>query len=58
LTVSPQEIQRLYNQGVDDYTAGRLESARAAFRRVVELDPAYVPAKKALLRVEEELSAR
>lgn len=58
LTVSPQEIQNLYNQGVDDYTAGRLESARAAFRRVVELDPAYVPAKKALLRVEEELSAR
>ena len=58
LTVTPQEIQRLYNQGVDDYTAGRLENARAAFRRVVELDPAYVPAKKALLRVEEELSAR
>lgn len=58
LTVSPQEIQRLYNQGVDDYTAGRLENARAAFRRVVDLDPAYVPAKKALLRVEEELSAR
>lgn len=58
LTVSPQEIQRLYNQGVDDYTAGRLESARAAFRRVVELDPAYVPAKKALQRVEEELSAK
>jgi tetratricopeptide (TPR) repeat protein len=58
LTVSPHEIQRLYNQGVDDYTAGRLESARAAFRRVVELDPNYVPAKKALLRVEEEMSAR
>lgn len=58
LTVSPVEIQRLYNQGVDDYTAGRLEAARAAFQRVVDLDPAYVPARKALRRVEEELSAR
>lgn len=58
LTVSPLEIQRLYNQGVDDYTAGRLENARAAFQRVIDLDPAYVPARKALRRVEEELSAR
>ncbi len=58
LSVSPLEIQRLYNQGVDDYTAGRLEGARAAFQRVVDLDPAYVPARKALRRVEEELSAR
>lgn len=58
LTVSPLEIQRLYNQGVDAYTAGRLENAKAAFQRVVDLDPAYVPAKKALRRVEEELSAR
>lgn len=58
LTVSPLEIQRLYNQGVDEYTAGRLENAKAAFSRVVALDPAYVPAKKALRRVEEELSAR
>lgn len=58
LTVSPLEIQRLYNQGVDDYTAGRLENAKAAFQRVIDLDPAYVPARKALRRVEEELSAR
>ena len=56
--MSPLEIQRLYNQGVDAYTSGRLENARAAFQRVVDLDPAYVPARKALRRVEEELSAR
>lgn len=58
LTVSPQEIQRLYNQGVDYYTAGQLENAKATFLRVIDLDPAYVPAKKALRRVEEELSSR
>ena len=58
LTVSPQEIQRLYNQGIDYYTAGQLENAKATFERVVALDPAYLPAKKALRRVIEEMSQR
>lgn len=55
---SPQEIQRLYNQGVDHYTGGRLEEAKAAFERVLALDSAYAPAAKALRRVNEELNTR
>lgn len=55
---SPQEIQRLYNQGVDHYTGGRLDEAKASFERVLTLDPAYSPASKALRRVTEEMNTR
>jgi tetratricopeptide (TPR) repeat protein len=55
---SPQEIQKLYNQGVDHYTAGRLDEARASFEGVLALDPAYAPAGKALRRVVEEIRSR
>jgi len=55
---SPQEVQRVYNAGVDFYTAGRLEKARDAFQEVLKMDPTYAPASKALSRVMEELSSR
>ncbi len=57
-TVSPQELQKLYDQGVDDYTSGQLEKAREAFKSVLDKDPGYTPAIKALRRVEEELQTR
>lgn len=53
--LSPLEIQRLYNRGVDHYTAGELEKAKQTFQRVLQEDPAYHPASKALKRVMEEL---
>ncbi|MBI5244329.1 MAG: type IX secretion system membrane protein PorP/SprF [Elusimicrobia bacterium] len=55
---TPQDIQRLYNAGVDFYTAGQLEKARDAFQEVLRLDPAYVPASKALKRVTDEMPQR
>lgn len=56
--VSPLEIQRIYDSGVDFYTSGQLEKARLAFKKVLDLDPAYVPATKALRRVVEEINAK
>lgn len=54
--LSPQEIERLYNTGIEEYAAGRLEPARKAFEKALKADPNYVPAHKALRRVMEELS--
>lgn len=58
VAVSPRELQKLYDEGVDFYTAGDLEKARDAFKNVLDKDPAYTPAVKALRRVEEELQTR
>ena len=53
-----QEVQRIYNEGVDYYTSGKLEKAKQAFERVLELDHNHVPATKALRRVKEELLSK
>ncbi|MBI4347817.1 MAG: tetratricopeptide repeat protein [Elusimicrobia bacterium] len=58
IQIPAEEIEREYNQGIDLYTAGRLEEARKAFEHVLTLDPSHVPAAKALRRVNEELGAR
>ena len=55
-TISPQMIQNLYNQGIDNYSSGDLKRAQARFEEVLRLDPGYVPASKALKRVKEELT--
>ncbi|MBI4425340.1 MAG: tetratricopeptide repeat protein [Elusimicrobia bacterium] len=55
---SPEEVQKLYNEGIDLYTSGRLEEAKKAFERALTLDASNVPAAKALRRVNEELGAR
>jgi tetratricopeptide (TPR) repeat protein len=54
-SVPPEEIRRLYNQGLDFYNAGRLDQAKDSFERVIELDPEFVSAVKALNRVKKEL---
>lgn len=58
LRLSPRDIQKVYNAGVDYYTAGQLEKAKDAFEEVLRSDPAYVPAVKALRRVDEELAQK
>lgn len=54
--MTPLAIQKLYDEGVDHYTAGRLKDAQGAFETVLQADPAYVPARKALRRVMEEVA--
>lgn len=55
---SPARLQELYDAGVDHYTAGRLDEAKAAFEEVLRLDPAYTPAAKALKRVNSDRGFR
>ncbi|MEK7858735.1 MAG: tetratricopeptide repeat protein [Elusimicrobiota bacterium] len=57
-TASPEEVQQLYNRGVDYYTAGQLEKAKQTFEQVLRVDPSNVPAEKALKRVNEELAPK
>jgi tetratricopeptide (TPR) repeat protein len=57
-TASPEEILRRYNEGLDYYSSGQLEKAKAAFERVLEWDPQHASAAKALRRVKEELKSR
>ena len=52
---SPQDIERLYEAGVDLYAQGRLSEAAAAFKRILELEPDNVSARRALDRVQTEL---
>ena len=54
-TASPQDIERLYEAGVDLYAQGRLSEAAAAFKRILELEPDNVSARRALDRVQSEI---
>lgn len=53
--LSPKELRRLYNEGIDHYASGRLKEAKDVFERVLKADPGYTPARKALRRVQEEM---
>ncbi|MBI4347899.1 MAG: tetratricopeptide repeat protein [Elusimicrobia bacterium] len=53
--LSPREIRKLYNEGIDYYASGQLQRARESFERVLKADPNYTPARKALRRVMEEM---
>ncbi|HNW44552.1 MAG TPA: tetratricopeptide repeat protein [Elusimicrobiales bacterium] len=52
---SQEDIQRLYNSGIDSYTAGKLDKAKAYFEKILLLDPKNEKAAKALKRVNEDL---
>lgn len=52
---APQDIERLYEAGVDLYAQGRLSEAAAAFKRILELEPDNVSARRALDRVQSEI---
>lgn len=53
--LTPLEIERLYEAGVDLYAQGRLSEASAAFRRILEVEPSNVSARRALDRVQSEI---
>lgn len=47
--------QKLYREGLDLYSAGELEKAKAVFHKVLEAEPGNVPAANALKRIQREL---
>jgi tetratricopeptide (TPR) repeat protein len=52
---TPQDVERLYEAGVELYAQGRLIEAREAFKRCLKADPNYVPAQRAFSRVQAEM---
>ena len=54
-TGSPQDVERLYEAGVELYAQGRLIEAREAFRRCLQVDENYTPAQRAFQRVQSEM---
>ncbi|MBI2387869.1 MAG: hypothetical protein HYV14_17925 [Elusimicrobia bacterium] len=53
--LTPVEIERLYETGVDFYAQGKLTEAAAAFRRIIESEPNNTSARRALDRVQSEI---
>ncbi len=54
-TGTPEDVERLYEAGVELYAQGRLIEAREAFRRCLQIDEKYVPAQRAYQRVQSEM---
>ena len=55
-SISPQEIENLYQAGVTFYAEGRLKEAEHIFQKLMDVAPNYVPAQRALQRVRAEES--
>ena len=53
--LTPVEIERLYESGVDSYAQGKLTEAAAAFRRITLSEPNNTSARRALDRVQSEI---
>jgi len=54
-TGGPEDIEKLYEAGVELYAQGRLVEAREAFRRCLQIDENYTPAQRAYQRVQAEM---
>jgi TolA-binding protein len=52
---SPEDVERMYEAGVELYSQGRLTEAREAFKRCLQIDSNYNPAQRAFQRVEAEM---
>jgi tetratricopeptide (TPR) repeat protein len=55
LTKSPQDIERLYEAGVELYAQGKLTEAAGVFKKILELDPSNMSAQRAYDRVQTEI---
>ncbi len=53
--LSPEEIEQLYQNGVELYSQGKLRDAEKAFKAVIEADRRNMPARRALKRIQTEL---
>jgi hypothetical protein len=56
-TASPEEIKRLYNEGVKQYSTGDYRQALVTWQRLLSLDPGNKEAKKNLERTNAKLEA-
>ncbi len=54
-TASPKQIEDLYDSGVALYSQGKLDEAAATFRKLLNMEPNNVPARRALDRVQTEI---
>lgn len=52
---TPQDVERLYEAGVELYAQGRLKEAAEAFRRCLQINADYIPAQRAMQRVQAEM---
>ena len=52
---SPEDVEKLYEAGVELYAQGRLIEAREAFRRCLQINENYTPAQRAFQRVQSEI---
>ncbi len=52
---SPEDIESLYNAGVEFYAQGRLKESARMFQRILQMDPQNESAAKALKRVNAEI---
>ena len=52
---APEDVERLYEAGVELYAQGRLIEAREAFRRCLLINENYTPAQRAFQRVQSEM---
>ena len=52
---SPEEVEQMYEAGVELYAQGRLIEAREAFRRCLQINENYTPAQRAFQRVQSEM---
>jgi len=48
---SPSKIESLYESGVELYSKGKLKAAKRVFQKLLDIDPNYIPAQRALQRV-------
>jgi tetratricopeptide (TPR) repeat protein len=53
--MSPYEIQRAYEAGVDLYAQGRLTEALTTFERILKSDPKNASARRAAARIKSEI---
>lgn len=53
--LTPDDIRRLYEAGVDLYARGQLDEALAKFAKILEIDPKNAQARRAQRRVKSEI---
>ncbi len=57
VSLDAQKIKSLYYEGVDKYVNGEVETAIKVWKKVLEMDPNHVEARKNIKRAEEKLLA-
>ena len=54
-SLPPEQIQKLFNEGIDHFTHREFDKAKADFEEILSADPENVEAQKALRRVKDEM---